>query len=64
MYDNLGNDEPLALAVDQEIRSAKKDAWRGNKLKEREVMYAIRKYVLDNTEAERVFELVRNQSEN
>ena len=36
---------------------------RGNKIKEREVRYVIRQHVQDDAEAERIFELVKNQSE-
>ena len=50
-------------ALDAEIRSTKKDDWRGNKIKEREVKYAIKKHIKEDEEAERIFELVKNQSE-
>lgn len=36
LYDNLGQDEALVLALDQAIRSTKKDDWRGNPIKKRE----------------------------
>ena len=38
LYDNLGNDEQLAVMVDYAVMSSKKDDWRGNKIKEREVV--------------------------
>ncbi|MEA3349772.1 MAG: type I restriction endonuclease subunit R [Chloroflexota bacterium] len=63
LYDNLDNDEVLALALDDAIRQTKKDGWRGNKIKEREVKYAIHQHVDDEAEVERVFELVTNQRE-
>ena len=63
LYDNLGNDEQLAVMVDYAVMSSKKDDWRGNKIKEREVLYAIRKYVPDHAEADRVLEIVRSQDE-
>lgn len=63
LYDNLGQDEELTVALDAEICHTKKDGWRGNIIKEREVKYAIRKHVKDGSEVERVFELVKNQSE-
>jgi type I restriction enzyme R subunit len=62
LYDNLGKDEQLAVSIDTEIRSTKKDGWRGNRIKEREVRYVIRKHVPDEAEVERIFELVKNQS--
>ena len=63
LYDNLGKDEQLAVAIDTEIRSTKKDGWRGNRIKEREVRYVIRRHVPDEAQAERILELVKNQSE-
>lgn len=63
LYDNLGSNEELAIALNKDILSTRKDGWRGNMIKEREVLYVIQKYIPDEAEAERVFELVRNQAE-
>ncbi len=63
LYDNLGNDESLALKLDAVIRRTKKDNWRGNIVKEREILYAIHQIVEDTDEVERIFELVKNQRE-
>jgi len=63
LYDNLEKDEHLALDVHEEILSTRKDGWRGHMLKEREVKYAIQKHVLDESTAERILELVKNQGE-
>jgi type I restriction enzyme R subunit len=63
LYDNLSQDEELTIALDAEIYHTKKDGWRGNIIKEREVKYAIRKHVDDDTEVDRIFELVKNQNE-
>ena len=41
LYDNLGNNESLAL--DAEIEQARKDGWHGNRIKEREIQHAIYK---------------------
>ncbi|MEH1931202.1 type I restriction endonuclease [Nostoc sp.] len=72
LYDNLNQDEALALAINDAIRKIKKDGWRGNIMKEREVKNAIKKY-LDSPEdcdseallqsADRIFEIVKSQSE-
>lgn len=61
LYDNLGNNEELAIALNKDILATRKDNWRGNVIKEREVLYAIQKHITDDAEAERVFELVKNQ---
>ena len=63
LYDNLGNDEELALALDKEIRYVKKDNWRGHPIKRKEVLIVIRRFVPGEGEAEQIFELVENQSE-
>lgn len=63
LYDNLDHDESLALAVDKEIINTKKDAWRGNKIKEREVKNAIKKHIQDETLVESIFELAKNQND-
>ena len=61
LFDNLGKDEALALALDAEIRQIKKDDWRGNKFKEKEVRNAIRSHISDNALGDQIFELVKNQ---
>jgi len=63
LYDNLGNDETLALALDSAIRRTKKDGWRGSMIKEREVLYVIHQHIDDEAEVERIFELIKNQRE-
>ena len=63
LYNNLGNNEQLAINLDKIIRETKKDGWRGNKIKEREVLYAIQDVLQDETLAKQIFELVKNQDE-
>ena len=63
LYENLGDDEGLALALDAEIRGVKKDAWRSHPIKRREVLLVIRQFIPGQGEAERVFELVSHQDE-
>jgi len=63
LCDNLNRDEALALALDEAITRTKKAAWRGNLIKEREVKLAIRSLIKDESEVERIFELVKNQQD-
>lgn len=63
LYDNLGRNEALAVALDEAILSTKKDGWRGNKIKEREVLAAIKMHVEEESAAYQVFELVKHQGE-
>lgn len=67
-YDNLQDHtepeerEQLALDIDQAIRDIKKDDWRGNTFKEREVRNAIRNVVgADEPVVQQLFELALNQ---
>jgi len=62
LYDNLGYDEELTIALDAEICHTKKDGWRGNPIKEREVKNAIRRHIDDEAEVGCVFDLVKNQN--
>ena len=63
LYDNLNQDENIAIALDNAIRSTKKDNWRGSRIKQREVKNAIKKYLPDADEVNRIFEIVKEQSE-
>ena len=63
LYDNLGNDEQRAITLDDVIQRTKKDGWRGSRIKEREVRYAIRKVLQDEALANRILEIVKKQDE-
>ncbi|HWS84348.1 MAG TPA: hypothetical protein VN207_08825 [Ktedonobacteraceae bacterium] len=63
LYDNLGNDEQLAINLDYEIQRTKKDGWRGSKIKEREVRYVIHEVLQEESLTNQIFELVKNQTE-
>ena len=64
LYDNLGKDEALALAVDGAVRASRQDDWRENFFKVRKVKFAIKDVLKDDgTLTEQVLELVKNQHE-
>jgi type I restriction enzyme R subunit len=63
LYDNLEKNEDVALAVDYAVLSSKKDGWRGHKVKEKEVRYAVKRVLNDDQLTDRIFELVKNQSD-
>jgi type I restriction enzyme, R subunit len=63
LYDNLGKNEQLAITLDAKIQQTKKDGWRGNRIKEREVRYAIHDILPDETLTNQILELVKNQDE-
>src|SRR5262249_18685987 len=56
-YDNLNQDADLAVQLDEAIRRVKKDGWRGNPFKEKEVKKAISQIARDPAQAELVFDL-------
>lgn len=62
LYDNLEHNEALAVKIDTAVRYTKKDEWRGNRFKEKEIQNAIREelgtYAVKTDE---IFELVKNQ---
>jgi type I restriction enzyme R subunit len=64
LYDNLDKDEQLAMRVDAAIRAVKKDGWRGNRFKEREVRGAI-KSALDGNDGilNKIFGIAKAQRE-
>jgi type I restriction enzyme R subunit len=66
LYDNLGQDEALTLAMDKAILSKKDDEWRSTPIKRKKIEIAIRetlqqKGIIDEAEVKRIFELVENQ---
>lgn len=63
LYDNLNQDEALSLAINDAIHQIKKDGWRGNIFKEKEVKNAIKKLLTSPEDCDRIFEIVKSQSE-
>ncbi|MFT8354650.1 MAG: HsdR family type I site-specific deoxyribonuclease [Gluconobacter japonicus] len=63
LFDNLGRDEALTVAVDDDIQRIKKADWRGNIFKERDVKRAITRHIDDPALAELIFDLVVKQNE-
>lgn len=63
LYDNLDKDEDLALRLDRKIRTTKRDDWRNNPSKRKEVKIAIKSVLGDSAKLEEIFELVVNQGD-
>jgi type I restriction enzyme R subunit len=63
LYNNLGQDEELALKLDVAIRKVRPDGWRGNPQKEKVIKRELYSYLKDDDEVERVFSIIRNQKE-
>jgi type I restriction enzyme R subunit len=63
LYDNLNSDEPLALKVDEAVRTSKQDDWEHNTFKTKRVRFAIKDVLKDDELTNRILDLVRNQQE-
>jgi type I restriction enzyme, R subunit len=68
LFDNTKENEDAALVIDTAIRETRKDSWRGNRVKEREVRNAIRAAIdsLDppqELDVDALLELAKNQDE-
>lgn len=65
LYDNLGQDESKAMALNESVMGALEDNWRGHFQKEKRVKNAIKRALPDITaeELKVLFELIKNQHE-
>jgi type I restriction enzyme R subunit len=63
LYNNLGQNEALALQVDGAIKGSRPDGWRGNTAKERRVQGAIFAVLKDEQQTLNVFEIIKQQGE-
>jgi len=63
LYNNLGNDEALALQVHESIIEYKPNGWRGIDTREKVVKQAIYSVLGSIDETERIFEIVKKQAE-
>jgi type I restriction enzyme R subunit len=64
LYDNLGQDKELALAMDETVRYNAKDGWREqNPIKERMLRNAVKRTLPDETNIDGIMEIIRKQHE-
>lgn len=63
LYDNLGQDENLALTLHEDLMQTKPDGWRGNRIKERKVLFAIKRHIEDKDRVEEIFKIIEEQGE-
>jgi len=63
LFNNLNNDEALALKIDEVIRRVKPDSFRGNLAKERVIKAELFSILGSESEVERIFQIIVNQSE-
>lgn len=63
LYNNLNNDEDLALLIDRVVRGVIQDGFRGNPAKERIIQGKIYEVLKDEYQVRRIFKIIVNQSE-
>jgi type I restriction enzyme R subunit len=67
LYDNVGKNETLALELDRQILATRRDGWRDNTIKTREVRNAIqdvlKTFETAEPEAQYLVDLAKNQQE-
>jgi type I restriction enzyme R subunit len=62
-YDNCGENEALAIALDRAVRETKQDGFRHNMFKERKIKHALFEILKSHEEVDRVFNIVVEQKE-
>ncbi|QOW61024.1 type I restriction endonuclease subunit R [Treponema pedis] len=62
-YDNFGNDEQLAVALDTAIRESKEADFRYNKVKEKKIKRAIYNIIADKNKVDDIYNLAVQQPE-
>jgi type I restriction enzyme R subunit len=64
LFNNLGNNEALALKIDETVLKVKPDAYRGNQARENVIKAALFPLLgNDQAEVERIFKIIVAQSE-
>ena len=64
LYNNLGQNEDLALKIDAAILTARQDQWRGNAAKENDIKRALLPILGgDASEVKRIFPIIKQQRE-
>ncbi len=63
LYNNLSRDEALAIRVDEAVKRARPDGWRGIQAREQVIKAALYEVLRDEAEVERIFPIVKQQKE-
>jgi type I restriction enzyme R subunit len=63
LYNNLGNNNNLAIAVHEAVMEYRPDSWRGNDAKEKVIKRGLYEVLKDVDEVERIFLIIREQGE-
>jgi type I restriction enzyme R subunit len=63
LYNNLNQNEELALSIDATIRKTRPDGWRGIQAREQVIKAALFDVLRDVSEVERIFPIIKAQGE-
>ncbi len=63
LYNNLKQDEDLALRIDETVRSTRPDGWRGVQAREQVIKAALYEVLQEEAEVERIFLIIKAQRE-
>lgn len=63
LYNNLGKNEALAIKIDETVRRVRPDGWRGVQAREQVIKAALYGVLQDVAEVERIFLIVKAQTE-
>ena len=63
LYNNLNEDEELAIRVDEAVKSQRPDGWRGVQAREQIIKSALHGVLQDCAEVERIFLVIKAQGE-
>jgi type I restriction enzyme R subunit len=63
LYDNLEDNEQLALALDQVVQYTKNDGWRDNKIKEKKIKIAVGGLVQNEEKTAEIMKIIKAQGE-
>jgi type I restriction enzyme, R subunit len=63
LYNNLGDDEALAIKIDETIKNVRPDGWRGVQTKEQVIKAALYGVLQNVDEVERIFLIIKQQKE-
>jgi type I restriction enzyme R subunit len=63
LYNNLGQNEALAIQIDEEVKRVRPDGWRGVQTRELVIKNALFEILQNEAEVERIFLIIRQQRE-
>ena len=63
LFNNLNQNEGLALRIDEAVKQTRPDGWRGVQAREQIIKAALYKVLQDEGEVERIFPIIKQQAE-